>query len=204
MKILRHLALVMAALVFAIGILGASVWRTSAQVIVEEDMAGPPSFRPPLGSVLGQATESAREIDYFLAYPGILPDHTLYPLKMLRDRVWLFLTTDSLKKAELNLLFADKRLGAAKALVEGNKIDLGMTTLSKAEKYLEKAIDQERVAAKADKDTAAFLEKLSLATLKHEEVILGFEDKITNEQKAVLQNALEYTRRGQTRIRESR
>ena len=203
MKILRHLALVMAALVFAIGILGASVWRTSAQVIVEEDLAGPPSFRPPLGSVLGQATESA-EVNYFLAYPGILPDNFLYPLKMLRDRVWLFLTTDSLKKAKLNLLFADKRLGAAKALIEGNKGDLGMTTLSKAEKYLEKAIDQERVANKAEKDTAAFLEKLSLATQKHEEVILKFEDKITNEQRSVFQNALEYTRRGHTRVREVR
>jgi len=119
---------------------------------------------------------------------------------MIRDRILLFLTTDPFKKAELYLLFADKRVGAAKALIEGNKLDLGITTLTKAEKYLEKAIDQERVAHQAGKETAAFLEKLSKATLKHEEVILGFEEKITNEVRPVYDNALQYTRQGYQRV----
>ncbi len=78
--------------------------------------------------------ETTPKVDYFLAYPGMLPDHPLYFLKMARDRVWLWLTPDPLKKAELLLLFADKRLGAGKALIEGNKIKLGVTTVTKAEK----------------------------------------------------------------------
>ena len=51
-------------------------------------------------------------INYPLAYPGILPDNPLYPLKMLRDRIVFFLINDPFKKAEFNLLQADKRLGA--------------------------------------------------------------------------------------------
>ncbi len=91
-------------------------------------------------------------------------------------------------------------MGAAKALIEGNKLDLGVSTLTKAEKYLEKAIDQERVAHQAGKETTAFLETLSKATLKHEEVMLGFEEKITNELRPVYDNALQYARTGHQRV----
>ncbi len=191
----------MALLAFVAGVFGASVWQTIAQSESESYKLEVVTEEEATESVSGQATESAKkEVDYFLPYPGILPDHFLYPLKMIRDRILLFLTTDSLKKAELYLLFADKRLGAAKALIEGNKLDLGITTLTKAEKYLEKAIDQERVAHQAGKETAAFLETLSKATLKHEEVMLGFEEKITNELRPVYDNALQYARTGYQRV----
>jgi len=49
---------------------------------------------------------------------------------------------------------------------------LGVSTLTKAEKYLERAIIQERIARQKGKDTTAFLEKLLLATKKHEEILL--------------------------------
>lgn len=203
MRILRNVALVMALLVFVAGVFGASVWQTAAQSASENYNLEMVAEEEATESVPGQATEPERkEVDYFLAYPGILPDNLLYPLKMIRDRILLFLTTDPLKKAELYLLFADKRVGAAKALIEGNKLDLGITTLTKAEKYLEKAIDQERVAHQAGKETAAFLGKLSKAALKHEEVILGFEEKITNEVRPVYDSALQYARQGYQRVME--
>jgi len=111
------------------------------------------------------------EVDYYLPYPGILPDHPLYWLKMVRDRVQLWLTTDQLAKAEKLLLYADKRLGAGWALIEGNKVDLGVTTLTKAEKYLERAV------MTADKlgdggEEERFKEKLEKAERKHREVLL--------------------------------
>lgn len=149
---MKKLFLVLAGLVFTLGIL------TTSKVI----LAAPTPTPTPA---------AAKKVDYFLAYPGILPDHFLYPVKMIRDRIWLWLTVDPLKKAEVMLLFADKRLGAGKALVEGGKADLGMTTLSKAEKYLESAISQEKIARQSGKDTQALLEKLNKASLKHEEVL---------------------------------
>lgn len=203
MRIFRNIALVGALLIFAMGILVTSIWRTSAQSISESYQLTPMADQEATESVQEQATEATKEeVNYFLPYPGILPDHLLYPLKMVRDRIWLFLTTDPLRKAELYLLFADKRLGASRALIEGNKIDLGITTLTKAEKYLEKAVNQERVAQQVGKDTAAFLEKLSLATLKHEEVMLGFETKIPNTARPVYDSALQYARTGYQRVME--
>jgi hypothetical protein len=121
---------------------------------------------------------------------------------MIRDRVWLWLTTDSLKRAELLLLFADKRLGAAKALIEGNKIELGITTVTKAEKYLERAITQERIAAQKGKDTKAFLEKLSQATLKHQEVLTKLKEKVPESLKSSLGDALDYAQRGYNQVKE--
>src|SRR5258708_29052390 len=57
------------------------------------------------------------DINYNLAYPGsILSDNILWPLKALRDRVWLTLTVNPAKKADLYLLIADKRLADAKIL----------------------------------------------------------------------------------------
>lgn len=209
MRILRNVALVMALLVFAVGVLGASIWRTSAQSVSESYQVTPIENQEGTESVQGQATETGENpVDYDLhwggtLYPGILPDHLLYyPLKMIRDRIWLWLTTDPFKKAELYLKFADKRLMAAEALIMGDKLGSGITTLTKAEKYLEKAIDQERVAKETGVDTTSFLDLLSRATLKHEEVMLGFEEKIPNTTRPVYDSALQYARQGYQRVRE--
>lgn len=102
-------------------------------------------------------------VNYYLSYPGILPDHPLYWVKMTRDRLQLMLIADKELKAEKMLLFADKRLGAGWALVEGQKVDLGVTTLTKAEKYLEQA---GQLA-----ESAGLKDKLNKARLKHQEVL---------------------------------
>jgi len=80
--------------------------------------------------------------DYYLAYPGILPDHMLYPMKMVRDRVRLWLTGDGEEKTRLYQLYADKRIGAAKVLVEGGEEALGANTAVKAENYLGMALEK--------------------------------------------------------------
>lgn len=106
-----------------------------------------------------------KSIDYLLAYPGkIHPDNPLWYLKVTRDKVWYFFTFKSSKKSELNLLFADKRLNSARELFNRNKPDLGFSTLTKASKYLEKAIPE-------NSDDAVYLNKLATASLKHREVV---------------------------------
>lgn len=135
----------------------------------------------------------SEKVDYYLPYPGILPDHFLYPLKMIRDRILVFLTTDPLKKSQLFLLYADKRLAAGKSLLEKGKVDLGITTITKAEKYLEKALIQEEAARKAGKNTQEFLEKLYLASQKHQEVITQLSEKTQSEEKKILESFLRYS-----------
>jgi len=190
------------ALIFATGILATSVLRTSAQTSSENYKISP-VISDEIASESGQEDlQENKEVDYFLAYPGILPDHFLYSLKMIRDRIRLWLTVDPLKKADLFLLYADKRLGAGKALVEGNKIDLGVSTLTKAEKYLEQAIGQAEVAINKGKDTKDFLGKIEQASLKHEEVLSGLQNRIGQDFQPTINQAASYTKQVRERARQ--
>ncbi len=112
------------------------------------------------------------KIDYNLAYPGtILPDSIFWPLKALRDKVWLALTPNPSKKAELYLLIADKRLCDARMLFEDKKPDIAVSVLTKAEKYLALADGEERIAHSEGMNTTDFLQKYMMATLKHRQVL---------------------------------
>ena len=111
-------------------------------------------------------------VDYTMPYPGkTLPDNPLWSLKAIRDWTWYRFTGDPLKKAELALLFSDKRLISSKLLFESKKPDIAVSTLTKGEKYLEIAFNQEEIARKKGKDTSEFVAKLANAALKHRQVI---------------------------------
>ena len=120
------------------------------------------------------STTKSVSIAYNLPYPGsVLSDSIFWPIKAMRDKVWLTLTVDPAKKADLYLLLADKRLADAEVMFTNDRADLGISVLTKAEKYLESAQSTERIAHKEGMDTTAFLGRLTLATLKHREVMDG-------------------------------
>jgi hypothetical protein len=159
----KRILIVVSTLVFAFAILFTSVFRTasvkyvfSQETQIQEE---------------GQGNEIA-EIDYVLPYPGrISPDSPFWPIKALRDRLWLLLTSNPSRKAELKLLFADKRIAMSKALFEKDKSEIAFSTLTKAEKYLEEACTAEQENRQNGMDTSEFLTILSKASLKHRQVI---------------------------------
>lgn len=110
--------------------------------------------------------------DYDLPYPGLLPDHPLYLIKALRDRILLFVTHDRLKKVQLNLLFGDKRLVMGQLLWEKGSLDLSSSTFTKAEKYLLSASLGLVMLKKQNSLPPGIADKVELAAKKHEEVIL--------------------------------
>jgi len=119
-------------------------------------------------------SNSTSTIDYVLPYPGsILPDNWLWYFKAARDRFQYTISTDPLKKADLALLYSDKRLGASLTLFEDKKPDIAASTLTKGEKYLEEAAIDEALARKTGLNTNDFLIKLTNASLKHRQVIEG-------------------------------
>jgi hypothetical protein len=147
-----------------------------------------------------EASAAAQKVDYILVYPGILPDHPLYSLKMIRDRILEFLTRDTIKRAELFVLFADKRLGAARALIEGGKADLGATTIAKAEIYLERAIDQASLAKQEKKEMGDLFDKLEKSQKKHIEVIEELLIKAPDSAQPGLKSALKKSQESLERV----
>lgn len=111
-------------------------------------------------------------IEYQLPYPGkVMPDSIFWPIKALRDRVWFFITINDGRKADLKLLFADKRIGMALSLFEKGDAERGFSTITKAEKFLEEAYLQGIENKKNGSNTVEFNQRLSSACLKHYQIM---------------------------------
>ena len=137
--------------------------------------------------MFGSGEVEKQEVDYYLPYPGMLPDNPFYWVKMMRDRMQLWLSPSPLKKAEKLLLYADKRLGAGYSLIDGGKESLGITTLTKGEKYLERAKSSTLKIEGED----GFKEKLGKATRKHSEVLKMIKTKVGDEEKKIVDRMIE-------------
>lgn len=156
---LSKIAVVFSTFVLAFVILAVSVLHSCSIKVFSASPKATPSD-------IDRAVEE--KIDYVFAYTGpVLPDSPFWYLKALRDKIWLGVTTNSMKKAELSLLFADKRLVASELLFIKHKPSLALSTLTKAEKYLENAALLEEGERKKGADTKSFLITLNRASLAH-------------------------------------
>ena len=128
----------------------------------------------PMASFAATVPDPAMEKkpEYLLPFPGILPDHPLWFLKAVRDGIMDRLIVDPLRKAEFHILQADKRLNMGVVLLEQGKRALAETTISKGEKYMERAVS----GLAAFKSTgmpvpASIIDKLARSMEKHLEVL---------------------------------
>lgn len=152
---------VIAPVTIAFLILAISIFSTSQVVYVFSQSATP-------APILGQKVD----IDYQLPYAGkIEPDHILWPLKAFRDRVWLLVNLGAVKESEILMLLANKRIMFAKNLMAKEKSELSVSTLTKAEKYLEEAMAQEKEAREKKMDTSQVSLALAMSALKHRQIL---------------------------------
>jgi hypothetical protein len=126
----------------------------------------------------------------FYVAKEILPDHSLYPLLMIVDRLRLELA-DSEERIDLLVSNANRRLFYSKKLLEKNNQDLAFTTLSKALKYINQALEEnifllERASLnkKQEYQSTAFfvLENFD----KHVSFYTEHQDKFSGEEKSFL------------------
>jgi hypothetical protein len=127
------------------------------------------------------------EVNYTLPYPGILPDNPLYPLKAARDRVISFFISDPIKKADFDLLQADKRIQAGVLLLRKDNPDtaLAITTISKGQNYFEEAVHAYHEAQKVKKpiEIGDLPDRLNRAARKYAEVLTDEEHNLPKEKR---------------------
>ena len=110
--------------------------------------------------------------EYLLPFPGILPDHPLYFFKQVRDGILDRLIVNPLRKAEFHILQADKRLNMGVVLLEQKKETLAETTISKGEKYMERAMSGLSAFKSMGRPVpASIIDKLTRSMEKHVEVL---------------------------------
>lgn len=78
---------------------------------------------------------SAAEQSYQFLWPGILPDHPLYKMKVLRNKIISKIIYGPIKRIEFDLLMADKTLYASRLLFDKGKLNLAKEAALKGENY---------------------------------------------------------------------
>lgn len=140
-------------------------------------------------------------IQYDLAYPGILPDHPLIKLKVLRDKLIPLFIQDTSKKIEFYLHQADKGILAAAMLVDKGKIDLAGQTALKAEHNMT-VITPYLPWVDLKKDPS-LLPKLKTASGKHQEVLLSLIPRVPKKIQDVLLTVVEFSKKNEKMIYDS-
>lgn len=121
------------------------------------------------------------QIDYTLAYPGILPNNPLYPIKMARDKIVLFLIADRVKRVEFNLLQADKRVAAGDLLIKEDKKyeQLAITTIEKGQNYFHDAMNQVFQLKQEGRDVGLLIQTMGRASEKHVQVLTDLKKNLS-------------------------
>lgn len=127
--------------------------------------------------------QTGRVVEYPLPYPGLLPDSPLYFIKAARDSIISFLISDPNKKAEFNLLQADKHLQAGIALLSKGdaKRQLALETFTKGEGYFAKALLFAKDAKKLGFSMSDVAGRLVTSAKKHQEVYRNTVKQLTGE-----------------------
>lgn len=196
---MRRLILSTGALILAGIILGISLWRTQVSFVsIASEEA---SYESEVSTESAQSVAPEEE-EYSLPYPGILPDHPLYFIKMIRDRVQLIFIRDPLAKAELMQHYASKRFAAALSLAESGKFGLAVSTSMKAAYYMERALNEAEMASSQGKDVINFYDASLSVIKKHGAVLAGIESRIPSEAQGGLGDALATNKRNLERVME--
>lgn len=132
-----------------------SLWRLNLSLVGNSDRAVTESM---------PASERLKE----LVTPPFLPDHPLYLLGMLSDRVDLLLSSPE-ERFALKLKLADTRLATSQILITKKRPSLALTTLTKAEKYIISAAeDLPKLDSQKQNDAMAMLSN----TIKTHQTVL--------------------------------
>jgi len=136
--------------------------------------------------------QSPTPVKYDLPYPGILPDHPLYKLKVLRDKITTFLISDPTKKAQYHLLLADKRLVMARMLVDKDKIELAKETALKGENEYTLLVFMYKDINK--KPSKPLFNKLEKAAMKHQELLNEIVKKVSEKDKKTFETVIGFSK----------
>lgn len=113
-------------------------------------------------------------INYEFPFPGMLPDHPLYILKVIRDGIVKRLINDELMLAKFSLSSAEKRMYAGRLLLEKDEHELAIDSISKSANYLSDTLSAVTTYHRKHPKSfeyKPFLQKFKTATEKHIEVM---------------------------------
>ncbi len=141
--------------------------------------------------VLAQETE--------LPDPGLTPDSPFYFLETIAEEIVTFFTFGDLKKAERYAVLAAERLAETQAVIEKEKPELAEKTMERYENQLEKSIARAEKAEAKGQNTEKVMEvvaRVGKATSKHLEILAEVYEKVPEQAKSAIENAIKASVKG--------
>lgn len=126
---------------------------------------------------------------------AVTPDSPLWFIQAGRDKLSLLVSTNGSKKVELLLAISEHRLNSAHTLFLSGKSEVGVSVLTKAEKYLEEAAAEEKKLRLAGENTSVLLYKLSQASQKHTDLMEECLGVAPEQARPIIVNASNYPKR---------
>ena len=135
--------------------------------------------------------------------PGLTPDSPFYFLETIAEAIGTFFTFGDLKKAERYATLAAERLAEAQAVVEKGKPELVEKTLQRYEKQLNNSIARAKKAQAKNQNTEQVMLRVGKATSKHLEVLAEVYEKVPEQAKSAIENAMKASVKGHERAVEA-
>jgi glutaredoxin len=140
------------------------------------------------------AGASAQETD--LPDPGLTPDSPFYFLERVVEEIGTFFTFGDLKKAERYATLAAERLAEAQVMAEKGRTGLVERTLEMYEAQLQNSMVRAEKAQAKGENTEEVMTKVSQATSKHLEVLAEVYERVAEEDKGIIENAMKVSVKG--------
>jgi hypothetical protein len=152
-------------------VLAVSIFRTASVKYVFSQAPSPVPETPEIAS-----------IDYALPEPELTPESPLWPVKALLDM--------GEQSPQEHLKNADIRLVAGLRMFEGGKVEEAILVLEKAELHLKRSLDA-AVETGDLPESGEILYTISVASLKHREVLETILPRMPEDGKAVITKILD-------------
>ncbi|MFC1663700.1 DUF5667 domain-containing protein [Patescibacteria group bacterium] len=136
----------------------------------------------------------AQEIE--LPDPGLTPDSPLYFLETIIEEIGTFFTFGDLKKAERHAALAAERLAEAQVIAGKGKPELTEKTLARYEMQLQNSMARAEKAQAKGENTEEVMAKVGQATSNHLEVLAEVYEKVPEQAKPAIENAMKASVKG--------
>jgi glutaredoxin len=147
------------------------------------------SFLLSLGiGVFSQETE--------LPDPGLTPDSPFYFLEIISEEIITFFTFGDIKKAERYVTLAAERLVEAQVIAGKGKPELVEKTLQRYKNQLNNSIIKAEKAQTKGENIEEVMTRVSEVTSRHLEVLAEVYEKVPEQAKPAIENAMEVSLKG--------
>lgn len=133
---------------------------------------------------------------YLFPWPGILPDHLMYPLKLLRDKIVVRLIINPVKKIEYYLIISNKGFAASTLLARKGNFALSGVTARRAEHFYTLLISDYKWATwRHTPIPEAFTKDIVAAGLAHQIILQELILLTGNDKQKAFEEVLEFSKR---------